>query len=214
MSSQRCGAQWPGNEQGLHSSCVDSTRVCGDPKEPPGANDACGQEALFSGEHLGWKSDPGSSPAFLLGIPAPCLHPGGQSGRCGDARGQGGVLPGGWPAACALLLLPGHLLPSPPLLVHDSDLECWGPSTGPQSTGRGSPASPAVSLGLGHDWVLCPKQPCLARPSCGHVSLWPNLFGAFFSVPPVPFLLWSQWSPGSAQSGLTDHQTPARHCFP
>ena len=44
--------------------------VCGDPKEPPGANDACGQEALFSGGHLGWNSDPGSSPAFLLGTPA------------------------------------------------------------------------------------------------------------------------------------------------
>ena len=137
---------------------------------------------------------------------------------CGDARGQGGVLPGVWPAACPLFLptLPSscHVTSSPTFLVRDSDLECWGPSTGPQSTGRGCPASPALSLGLGHDRVLCPKQPCLARPSCGHVSLWLNLFGAFFWVPPVPFLLWPQRSPGSAQSGLTDHQTPAHRCFP
>lgn len=123
--------------------------------------------------------------------------PGVRAGYCLEAGLQ--------PALCSSC----QATSSPPFLVHDSDLECWGPSTGPQSTGRGSPASPAVSLGLGHDWVLCPKW-----PSCGHVSLWPNLFGAFFSVPPVPFLLWSQWSPGSAQSGLTDHQTPARHCFP
>ena len=25
MSLERCGAQWPGDEHGLHSSCVDST---------------------------------------------------------------------------------------------------------------------------------------------------------------------------------------------